>query len=105
MCSFVEFLTVSDLFCLSYFYPVAWYSVCPEEIAVHTAKRCQFDIVIDAFCGIGGNAIQFARTCKRVVAIDIDPIRLACARHNAKVAWLHRQALQSTVDVSFSLVC
>lgn len=32
----------------------------PEGIAKHIAKRCKCDIVIDAFCGAGGNAIQFA---------------------------------------------
>ncbi|KAJ3161748.1 Trimethylguanosine synthase [Geranomyces michiganensis] len=31
----------------------------------------------------GGNSIQFAMTCKKVIAIDIDPVKLRCARHNA----------------------
>uniref|UniRef100_A0A4W5M3I5 Trimethylguanosine synthase n=1 Tax=Hucho hucho TaxID=62062 RepID=A0A4W5M3I5_9TELE len=39
--------------------------------------------LIDTFCGVGGNAIQFALTVKR--AIDIDPVRLALAQHNAQV--------------------
>ena len=30
-----------------------------------------------------GNAIQFARTCSHVIAIDIDASRLRLARHNA----------------------
>lgn len=34
---------------------------------------------------MGGNAIQFAFTCARVIAIDIDASRLALARHNATV--------------------
>lgn len=39
----------------------SWYSVTPEKIAQHIAKRCSpDDVVIDAFCGSGGNAIQFA---------------------------------------------
>ena len=39
----------------------SWYSVTPEKIAQHIAKRCTSnDVVIDAFCGAGGNAIQFA---------------------------------------------
>ncbi|KAF9168023.1 Trimethylguanosine synthase [Mortierella sp. AD011] len=62
-----------------------WYSVTPEKIATHIAQRCASDIIIDAFCGVGGNAIQFALTCHRVIAIDIDPVRLMCARHNAKI--------------------
>ena len=62
-----------------------WFSVTPEKIAEHIAERCQSDIVVDAFCGVGGNAIQFAYTCEHVIAIDIDPVRLECARHNARV--------------------
>ena len=38
---------------------------------------------MDGFCGVGGNAIQFAFTCERVIAIDIDPQKIAMARHNA----------------------
>ncbi|NXI23617.1 TGS1 synthase, partial [Sterrhoptilus dennistouni] len=66
-----------------------WFSVTPEKIAEHIAVRvCQSfncDIIVDAFCGVGGNAIQFALTSKRVIAIDIDPEKLRLARHNAEV--------------------
>ncbi|KAG0239997.1 Trimethylguanosine synthase [Actinomortierella wolfii] len=62
-----------------------WYSVTPEKIASHIAERCACDVIIDAFCGVGGNAIQFALTCHRVIAIDIDPVRLECAKHNARI--------------------
>ncbi|KAK3579149.1 hypothetical protein CHS0354_022171 [Potamilus streckersoni] len=62
-----------------------WFSVTPEKIAEHIAERCQCDVVLDAFCGVGGNAIQFAFTCERVIAVDIDPVKLEYARHNAEV--------------------
>ncbi|KAI8330989.1 RNA cap guanine-N2 methyltransferase-domain-containing protein [Chlamydoabsidia padenii] len=62
-----------------------WFSVTPEPIAQHIAERCRSDVIIDAFCGCGGNTIQFALTCERVIAIDIDPVKLQCARHNAKI--------------------
>lgn len=42
-----------------------WFSVTPEKIAEHIAERCQCDLIIDAFCGVGGNAIQFAFFCER----------------------------------------
>ncbi|CAF4445197.1 unnamed protein product, partial [Adineta steineri] len=42
-----------------------WFSVTPEKIARHIAKRCRSDVIIDAFCGVGGNTIQFAFTCER----------------------------------------
>ncbi|CAO3647309.1 unnamed protein product [Cunninghamella echinulata] len=62
-----------------------WFSVTPESIAKHIAQRCKSNIIIDAFCGCGGNAIQFALTCDRVIAIDIDPVKLKCAKFNAKI--------------------
>jgi trimethylguanosine synthase len=37
-----------------------WFSVTPEIIAKHQASRCSHGLVIDAFTGVGGNAIQFA---------------------------------------------
>jgi len=63
----------------------SWYSVTPEKIAEHIAERCRCDLLVDGFCGVGGNAIQFAFTCERVIAIDIDPAKIELARHNARV--------------------
>lgn len=40
-----------------------WYSVTPELIATQIAERCRCDTILDAFCGVGGNAIAFAKTC------------------------------------------
>ncbi|XP_037132376.1 trimethylguanosine synthase isoform X2 [Syngnathus acus] len=67
-----------------------WFSVTPEKIAEHIALRVESSfsntqLIIDAFCGVGGNAIQFALAGKRVLAVDIDPVRLDLARHNATV--------------------
>lgn len=41
----------------------SFYSVCPEILSLHIAKRCQNDIALDPFCGAGGNIIQLAFTC------------------------------------------
>ncbi|XP_075776797.1 trimethylguanosine synthase isoform X2 [Pelodiscus sinensis] len=66
-----------------------WFSVTPEKIAEHIASRVRqsfsCDIIVDAFCGVGGNAIQFALASKRVIAIDIDPVKISLARNNAEV--------------------
>ncbi|XP_068956047.1 trimethylguanosine synthase [Petaurus breviceps papuanus] len=66
-----------------------WFSVTPEKIAEHIAGRVHLsfncDIIVDAFCGVGGNAIQFALTGKRVIAIDIDPTKIDLAHNNAEV--------------------
>nr|XP_010968991.1 trimethylguanosine synthase [Camelus bactrianus] len=67
-----------------------WFSVTPEKIAKHIAGRVSQaftcgGVVVDAFCGVGGNTIQFALTGKRVIAIDIDPVKIDLARNNAEV--------------------
>ncbi|XP_022830366.1 trimethylguanosine synthase-like [Spodoptera litura] len=43
----------------------SWFSVTPESVAAHIAQKYKYDVVIDAFCGAGGNTIQFAKTCNR----------------------------------------
>ncbi|XP_049818320.1 trimethylguanosine synthase isoform X2 [Aethina tumida] len=63
----------------------SWYSVTPETLAKHTASRLECDVIVDAFCGAGGNTIQFAKTCNRVIAIDIDPKKIEMAKNNAEV--------------------
>lgn len=63
----------------------SWFSVTPEKIAAYTASRCECDVIVDAFCGAGGNTIQFAKTCRKVIAIDIDPMKIEMAKHNASV--------------------
>ncbi|KAF3917388.1 hypothetical protein ABW21_db0204188 [Orbilia brochopaga] len=70
-----------------------YYSVTPEQVAKKIADHilppslAKPYVVMDAFCGVGGNAIQFALSpqCERVIAIDHDETMLACARHNAAV--------------------
>ncbi|XP_075126618.1 trimethylguanosine synthase [Leptodactylus fuscus] len=66
-----------------------WFSVTPEKIAEHIAHRVRQSIngaiVVDAFCGVGGNAIQFALAGMHVIAVDIDPVKLDLAYNNAVV--------------------
>lgn len=68
----------------------SWYSVTPEEIAIHIAQRCVQNnplIIFDPFCGVGGNSIQFALASKSVfvIASDICPSKIAMAKHNAEI--------------------
>lgn len=71
----------------------AWYSVTPENIARHIAERVDTSlgfghyIVVDGFCGVGGNLIQFALVSPfvRVIGCDINPDRIRMAKNNAKV--------------------
>eukprot|EP00899_Mesostigma_viride_P002213 jgi/Mesvir1/11993/Mv00299-RA.2 len=50
--------------------PESWYSVTPERMAAHHARRCACSFVVDPFCGAGGNTIQLAMRCEHALAID-----------------------------------
>lgn len=40
------------------FLSIGWYSVTPEVIAEHIARKCRCNCILDAFCGAGSNSIQ-----------------------------------------------
>ncbi len=61
------------------------WSLTPEALALQIGRWARGRKVIDAGCGVGGNAIGFARAGSSVVAIEQDPERLAMARHNARI--------------------
>ena len=61
------------------------YSVMPEDAALAQGVRLRSEHVLDAFAGIGGNAIGFARAGKKVTAIDTDVTRLQMAQVNARI--------------------
>lgn len=61
------------------------YSVKPEALALQIGRTLTGQLVLDAFCGVGGSAIGLARAGKRVVAADIDTTRLEMARHNVRI--------------------
>lgn len=81
----------------------SWYSVTPEAIANHIAQRVGNEIVqskkdedkkrgavvLDTFCGCGGNAIGFARLnpseVEIVICVDIDRSKLKMAANNASI--------------------
>ena len=87
-----------------------WYSVTPEAIANHIANRvissCNDNglVILDAFCGCGGNALAFARRpeVSLVVCVDTDLGRLQMAAKNAsiynieekKLLFIHDNAIQ-----------
>lgn len=52
-------------FCVFFFVLESWFSVTPEEIARQIALRCKCNCILDAFCGAGGNTIQFAMVCDK----------------------------------------
>lgn len=60
-----------------------------SAIAAHMAESAppQKKAIIDAFAGVGGNAIAFAKSGRWevVFAIEKDPATLKCAKHNAEI--------------------
>lgn len=66
----------------------SWYSVTPELIARHIASRLsKKKIILDAFGGIGGNAIAFAlqKDVELVICVDTDQSKLKAAANNCRV--------------------
>lgn len=61
------------------------YTMVQEEQALGMARMVRGPTVLDICAGIGSMSIAFARTGKRVTSIEIDPRRVAMARHNAQV--------------------
>jgi len=59
------------------------YSLALESVALEIAQRTPGDLILDAFCGLGGSAIGFGRAGKIVVAIEKDQSRLEMAKYNA----------------------
>jgi len=56
------------------------------QVAAHRARRLAGLVVHDVTCSIGTELAALRATAARVVGSDIDPVRLAMARHNLGVA-------------------
>jgi SAM-dependent methyltransferase len=55
-------------------------------VAAHRAARFRGrPWVADLGCGLGADSLALAQVAGRVLALDRDPLRLLCARHNAAV--------------------
>jgi hypothetical protein len=54
----------------------------PSAVARHRASRLAGRDVHDVTCSTGTDLIELARTARRAVGSDLDPIRLAMATHN-----------------------
>lgn len=62
------------------------YSLTVRELALEIAAQLRGDTVLDAFCGLGGNAIAFALAGKRVITYELDEGRLEMAKANSALA-------------------
>ncbi len=57
----------------------------PEIIATYRAKRLACNTIVDLCCATGFQSFAFAKTCKKVIAIDLDPQKIERAKQNAKI--------------------
>lgn len=62
-------------------------------VARHRASRLAGLDVHDVTCSVGADLVEIARVARRALGSDVDPVRLAMARHNGSAA-----------DFSFGLV-
>jgi len=77
------------------------YSVTPEKIALEIADLVKGETIVDAFGGVGGNAIAFARKGKEVYCIELNKERKLFIENNTKVYGV--EALVQTVQGDFFL--
>jgi hypothetical protein len=64
------------------FTDVALQQATAEPVAVHRARRLSGATVHDATCSIGSELAPLRNSAGYVIGSDIDPVRLAMARHN-----------------------
>jgi trimethylguanosine synthase len=81
-----------------------------RKIAAHIAASSDGsrDTIIDAFAGVGGNAIAFALSgvFKKVIAFEIDPVVMACGQYNAdiygvseKIEWRNQDVFEAAASL------
>ncbi|KAF1946665.1 trimethylguanosine synthase [Clathrospora elynae] len=84
----------------------SWFGVTPEpianKIAAHISESApkSATVIIDAFAGVGGNAIALARSGRweRVFAIEKDAKTMKCAKHNAEIYGVESKIFWLTGD-------
>jgi|SRR3989338_2584130 len=75
----------------------------PEQVAVYRAERLKCKVIADLGCGIGFQSFAFAKTCKKVYALEIDTERIKLAEKNAhalgikNIEFIHGDALSEKV--------
>ncbi|KAJ4300717.1 putative diacylglycerol O-acyltransferase tgs1 [Kalmusia sp. IMI 367209] len=73
-----------------------------SKIATHISESAPKEktIIIDAFAGVGGNAIAFARSGRweQVFAIEKDPKTMKCAKHNAAIYGVEKKIVFQSGD-------
>ena len=89
----------------------SWCSITPEPMAKHMAQRVAERTgdatnenranVLDAFCGVGSNLIQFGKKCGFCVASESDMQKIEYAKHNTQIYQLDEPAQVQFVHSDF----
>ncbi|KAL4474918.1 hypothetical protein ABPG74_001614 [Tetrahymena malaccensis] len=58
------------------------FNAIPEPICQYLSSRLKNQVVVDAFCGVGYNTVQFAKEANQVIAIDYNSVKVSHARYN-----------------------
>jgi len=75
----------------------------PEQVAAYRAERLKCKVIVDIGCGIGFQSFAFAKTCKKVYAVEIDTEKIKLAEKNAQelgiknIEFIHGDALSDKV--------
>ncbi|MFH0752634.1 MAG: class I SAM-dependent methyltransferase [archaeon] len=55
-----------------------------NKVAKYRAKRLACNTLVEIGCSIGAQTIEFAKTCKKVIAVDVDKRKIRYAQLNLK---------------------
>jgi len=73
----------------------------PKYVADYRAKRLSCNRIVDLCCGIGSQSIAFSKTCKKVLAVEIDERKIKYAEINdkeKKIKFVHGDILSEKVS-------
>lgn len=57
----------------------------PKIVADYRAKKLRCEIIADLGSGVGMQSFAFAKTCKKVIGVEIDPKKVEYAKKNAEI--------------------
>lgn len=63
----------------------SWPIVVPEAVSEYISEMLKCETVVNLSCGVGGDAIKLANSCRKVIAWDSDESNLRCAHVNSRV--------------------
>jgi predicted RNA methylase len=79
--------------------PDALYMACPQEAAAELATWLSPGPVLELCCGVGGLTRELARAGHRVLAVDVDPVRLKTNQANLAALGLESRASYLCCDL------